>query len=549
MKNKILLFLEKIPSKWHTRKIIERPEFLEYLNLLFPNAPLNLQIWSLINNRSALCKVCSSPVKSLGKETCSSKCRERLKTDTNKHISRVEKQKSTMLEKYGVSNAANIPAAQEKRKSTMLEKYGAFVSPKTREASSSRAAELNKKGKATLYKKYGVGNPSQIPGHGNKCKTTMMENYGVSHYSMIPTHRDRRQQTSFEKWQRFSPNTITFLDVAEDDEKIKIFENPNKLIRFKCNSCNNIDEIPSETFKWRIQHEITPCKNCANLSNKSLKEEQLADFIKSLGYVVELNSKILDGKEIDVLIKDKNIGFEFHGLFWHNDLRVAKDYHFRKYEIAKSKGITLIQVFEDEWDHKNSIVKNRIRHILGISKHKLYARNCKIREISVKQEKEFLNSNHLQGACNSSVKLGAYYGEELVSVMTFSHLSRAKGSSPKPDHWELARFCIKENLAITGIAGKLFKYFVKNYNPAYILSYSDLRWQSNNTYEKIGFKYAGVTRLNYWYINLKECKRIHRYAMRKNEADDQSLTEYENRLAEGYKRIWDCGNSKWAWTS
>ena len=250
MKNEILLFLEKIPSKWHTRKIVARPEFLEYLNLLFPSVPLNLQIWSLINNRNALCKVCSAPVKSIGKETCSSKCRETLKTETNQHKLRAEKQKSTMLEKYGVSNAANLPEVQKKRKSTMLEKYGALVSPKARAASSSRASELNKKGKTTLRKKYGVSNSSQIPGHGNKCKTTMLENFGVAHYSLIPEYKTKKQQLLFDKWERITPNTITFLGIIKDHEKIKIFENPNKLIKFKCNACNIIDEIPTETFKW-----------------------------------------------------------------------------------------------------------------------------------------------------------------------------------------------------------------------------------------------------------------------------------------------------------
>jgi len=43
-------------------------------------------------------------------------------------------------------------------------------------------------------------------------------------------------------------------------------------------------------------------------------------------------------------------------------------------------------------------------------------------------------------------------------------------------------------------------------------------------------------------------ERKHRFNYRKTPADNQLLTEYENRKQQGLLRIWDCGSSKWEWT-
>lgn len=131
--------------------------------------------------------------------------------------------------------------------------------------------------------------------------------------------------------------------------------------------------------------------------------------------------------------------------------------------------------------------------------------------------------------------------------MTFSALSRAKGHKKTENSWELLRFCSLLNTKIPGAASKLFSYFVKNYNPNTVISFADKRWGSGDVYANMKFTQLDDTKINYWYINFKELKRIHRYSLRKNKFDDPNLTEYQNRLNQGYLRIWDCGNTKWIW--
>ena len=69
----------------------------------------------------------------------------------------------------------------------------------------------------------------------------------------------------------------------------------------------------------------------------------------------------------------------------------------------------------------------------------------------------FLNNNHLQGNVNSSIKLGLYDGEELVSVMTFNKGRVIMGG--KKDEYELIRFANKIGDSGVGGASKLLKYF------------------------------------------------------------------------------------------
>ena len=165
---------------------------------------------------------------------------------------------------------------------------------------------------------------------------------------------------------------------------------------------------------------------------------------------------------------------------------------------------------------------------------------------------------HIQGICQSSIQLGAYYNNNLVSVMTFGKQRRIMGfknnNNNNNNNYELLRFATSQN--VVGIGGKLLSYFIKNYDPKKIISYADKRWthSTNNVYEKIGFKKINNGTPNYWYIHKKNFqRRYHRFSFRKTELNkklqtfDPTLTEWENMQLNGYDRIWDCGSLKYEW--
>jgi hypothetical protein len=133
----------------------------------------------------------------------------------------------------------------------------------------------------------------------------------------------------------------------------------------------------------------------------------------------------------------------------------------------------------------------------------------------------------------------------MVAVMTFSHGSISKGSKKIEGVWELSRFCSNYNYHIPGIAGKLLKEFQRRNTWKEIFSFADRRWSNGNLYIQLGFVLDHINPPSYSYIDYKNVKRIHRFAMRKlNEEKDLDMPEWVLRLKQGYKRIWDCGTLK-----
>ena len=100
--------------------------------------------------------------------------------------------------------------------------------------------------------------------------------------------------------------------------------------------------------------------------------------------------------------------------------------------------------------------------------------------------------------------------------------------------YELLRYCTVANFNIIGGAGKLLKYFERNYNPSKIISYADRRWSQGNLYRQLGFKETHISKSNYWYI--ENDIRKHRFNFRKNVLEkklktfNSVLTEYQKWL-------------------
>jgi hypothetical protein len=344
-----------------------------------------------------------------------------------------------------------------------------------------------------------------------------------------------------------------FIPLFTRNEYIGTRESNGKSIyyKFQCTTCKNI-------FFGSLDDGRLPVCTVCNPSTRSKYEIEIYEYIKSLvsdrGEILTNTKNIISPLELDIYIPSKKLAIEFDGIIWHSELlgNKSKNYHLNKTLLCKEKDIKLIHIFENEWVNKQQIIKNKLRHELkGTSNIKpIFARKCEIKEISSIQASEFLNKYHLQGAGNAGIKLGAFYKNELVSVMTFGKHRIALGTKKiVPDTYEMYRFCIGD-IPVTGIAGKLMSYFINKYNPQKITTFADMRYSGVSAfYEKIGFKYVAYTKPNYYYFNVKSPYDLkHRFNFRKQELPkklsifDNNLTEWENMKNNGYDRIWDCGN-------
>jgi len=283
-------------------------------------------------------------------------------------------------------------------------------------------------------------------------------------------------------------------------------------------------------------------------------EIQLLNFIKdNCEYEVISNSReLISPYEIDIYIPKLKLAIEFNGLYWHSELNKDKDYHYKKTKLCENIGVQLIHVWEDDWASKDNIVKSMILNKLNRSKYKIYARKCDIREVfDYELLRTFLDNNHIQGFVGSKVKIGLYYENELVSLMTFGKLRHSMGYIPNEKDFELIRFCNKLNTNIVGGASRLFKYFNENYKSESIISYSDDSYSNGGLYGTLGFKLEiKDVKLNYYWVI--DNKREHRYNFRKSNlikmGYDPNKSEKEIMYEDvGSYRVWSCGNKKWVY--
>lgn len=319
-----------------------------------------------------------------------------------------------------------------------------------------------------------------------KNKQTKLERYGNENYN----NREKAAVTTFNNY------GVDFYCMTADFRKGK-----------------GIDSIPNNNFS-------------------SLLEKNNIEYIKEF----PIHRKQYDFKVGNILI-EINPSVTHNSTFGvYNDPPKDKYYHYNKSKLAEENNFRCIQVWE--WDDINKIIS------LLKPREKIYARNCSIKEISKQENDDFLNINHLQGTCNNqTIRLGLYYNNNLVQVITFG-LPRYN----KKYDYELLRLCSLSNVIVIGGAQKLFKYFLDSYNPKSIISYCDRSKFRGDVYTKLGFKELNKCSPSKHWFNLKTHQHITDNLLRQRGFDQLFNTSYgkgtsnEELMKEaGFVEIYDCG--------
>jgi len=417
-----------------------------------------------------------------------------------------------------------------------------------------------------------------------KCKLCDWETVDLDNKSgCFEGHIKSLHNMSLDEYIKQFPNEINYHKNYNDKVKrSRELKNPNNYVT--CEICNeklksitnthlvNKHNITIEEYKLmfpntkivssKVSKKLSSVAKITNLNSTpvwtSKGETEIKEFIESLGFdvVKGKNRKLLDGKEIDLLIPELKIGIEYNGLYYHTEkMGKTSNYHLNKTIDCNLNGYKLIHIFEDEWEVKKDLVKHKLKHILkkndGV---KIGARNVTISEISNEEKKVFLNNYHIQENDKSTIFIGAFYNDILVGVMTFN--TKRNMTKNNDDEFELSRYSTKNGYIISGLASKMLKFFQEKYNPKSIISFADRRWTvdgSNNLYVNLGFELTSIVKPRYYYYNSKvnKYKRFHKFAFGKNNLKkkyvnvDFTKSEKEIMTELGYDRIWDCGLFKY----
>lgn len=287
------------------------------------------------------------------------------------------------------------------------------------------------------------------------------------------------------------------------------------------------------------------CPECHH--NTSKGEEEVASFIgeKYSGRILRGDRTAISPLELDIYLPEIDVAIEYNGVFWHSDANKAdKDVHFNKYKACLDNGISLIQIWEDDWCLKQKIVKNMLLHKIGASSEKrIFARNTTVKEIPASIAKLFLEKYHIQGFCRGSAYLGAFNkAEQLVAVSVWTR---------DKDSFRLDRYATSQS--VVGGFGKMLKYIQKNcniFNVSSVYTFSNNEVSDGGLYRNLGFEVERIIPPDYSYL----CgnRRVHKFNFRKKRFQVDKSLKYEEGLSESQLaalnsiyRVWDSGKIKW----
>lgn len=484
------------------------------------------------------CSVCGKLIKFNGRgynNTCSFSCGR---------VNSKNKSKQTCLEKYGVENVFQSEGVKKKIKETNQLKFG--------KESYVQTDEYKKRYQEYCRSNYGVDNLFQAKEIKDKIKQTNINKYGKSSYTQTDDYKRKTVETNLKRY------NVTYKIQQHIKNRELLTESyiKSNFIKdgfFLIQECAEFFNLTFDALQKRYKKQFNIL--VPNKQYKLKAQLEVYNYIKSIySGKVELNTRqIISPLELDIYIPDKKLAIEFDGLMFHsygvsnesmfnNASDEDSKCHLRKTDACQEKGIQLLHIFENEWLTKKDIWKSVIKNKLGLIMNKIYARKCEIRQVQNSEKETFLNTNHLQGSCQSSINLGLYYNNELVSLMTFG-----KSRFNKEYKIELLRFCNKLNTVVVGGASKLLSYFRKHYNDK-IISYANRRWSNGDLYQKLGFSLLREAVPNYYYFKEHDNILHNRLEFQKHhlksklESFNKSLSETQNMYNNGYRKIYDCGN-------
>ena len=336
-----------------------------------------------------------------------------------------------------------------------------------------------------------------------------------------------------------SKDEQTFINLKRS-KRCKEFWNKSSK-EFKQEFVQKISETCLEKYGVPYYCMTQDCRSAS--SNDSKPNLEFANLLNkyNISYEREFD---LDKYSFD--FKVNNILIEIDPTITHNSTissfphrgPIEKYYHINKSSVAFNSNYQCIHIWD--WDNKEKIIN------LLLPKEKIYARNCLIKELDKKSLDSFLSNYHIQDTCkNQTIKLGLYYKDILVQVMTFG-----KPRYNKKYEYELLRLCSLPYYLVIGGSKKLFKYFLDNYKPSSIISYCDNSKFRGSIYINLGFTLLKKNIPSKHWFNIKTKQHITDNLLRQRGYDQLFNTNYgkgtsneELMLNNGFVELYDCGQS------
>ena len=299
------------------------------------------------------------------------------------------------------------------------------------------------------------------------------------------------------------------------------------------------NNLVSKNLHNRLSENAKETNMTLDFNNESRAEREIKEYVQSLGYETIKDRKILEGKEIDIYVPERNIGIEYNGVIFHGEkFHKDKKYHVNKTNMSSYKGVNLIQIFEDEYLYRRESVLREIRNIfntttiLPFDKNDYYWKGDFIRYEVIDEytAKDFIEFNSILEFSHKTLNLGLKNkNNDLVSILSLSKGRKVKNS------WFLKAYVCIEGIDSIELGKEFFKAFCYYEKPISVEAEIDLRWKyDSKELTSMGFIQNGIENPRCRYSNgsIDRC-----YRFKKDERIEGI----------NYDKVWDCGYIKYIW--
>ena len=244
--------------------------------------------------------------------------------------------------------------------------------------------------------------------HVYKVIQTSLKRYGVEYYTHTAEYRYNDRLERYDNWtKKLLDKNIISLDPKEQ------YLTKEDHFHFECKTCGN------QWYQDDIQHSHIWCSNCKG-TPYSVEESKLQDYIQSIcdKDIIFNDRKLLNRKELDVLIPDLNLAFEFDGNYFHCSrfARIFPEYHKWKTQQCLDNDIKLIHIYEYEWNSNRNNLKRWINKIINKALVKIDLTETSIKQITYIEYHNFIDNNNVEKFQYSDKWFGMFYRDKLISV-------------------------------------------------------------------------------------------------------------------------------------
>ncbi len=334
------------------------------------------------------------------------------------------------------------------------------------------------------------GNPFKTSVYNYRNNLTRCKNCRHEYKSQAIKSSSKYQEAVNKRDEKRRQIRFDYLKELWKDE-LELFENSTEevgwkvKIKYRCKRCGHIGMQTIECLSKGLL-EGTGCSNACHRDYRgSSYEQEIYEFLKELGLKEDIdfirhNRSIVKGNkdrylELDFYLPKYNLAVEFNGNYTHSyNYQIksgflpneARNYHYNKTKQCEDQGIHLIHIWQHEWIQYKDRIKSIIKGELGLTKNRIYARQCEIREVPQEEYKEFITRLAILRYRNAKHRYGLYNKDRLQMVIAIDYCQSGKGSV-RTDKLEIVRSATELDTIVVGGTSKLLKHIIPIMNELY----------------------------------------------------------------------------------